>query len=342
MIQNYIIGVDISKSKIDCAIMSTDYALIAENEVSNSDLKIASFLRNLIKKLKIEASDLLICCEATGIYCSPLKRVCEKLNITLWVEQAIKIKRATSNLRGKNDQLDAKRIADYAIRYYDRLIPFKEPSETVKLLNALIKARDTMVSQKLAIENHVREAQTHDSVLFKILNRAYKTSLNSLKKSILKIDLEIELHINKDEELKQSNELIQSIPGIGVQIAVNLIVATNNFKNFNSAKQLACYAGVVPFDNQSGTVIKKSRVSKMADKRIKRLLHMAAMSACVHDTELRGYFIRKVEMGKNKMSVLNAIRNKLVHRIMAVIQRQTPFIKSQEEYLKNKLLNTCF
>ncbi|MDN3693065.1 transposase [Chryseobacterium tructae] len=38
-----------------------------------------------------------------------------------------------------------------------------------------------------------------------------------------------------------------SIPGIGTQCALNLIIITNNFKSFDNAKHLACYAGVVPF-----------------------------------------------------------------------------------------------
>ena len=75
---------------------------------------------------------------------------------------------------------------------------------------------------------------------------------------------------------------------------------------------------------------------------LKALLHLAAMCAIRYDQELKAYYIRKVSDGKNKMSVINAVRNKLVHRIMAVIQRQTPFIKSQEGYYQNSNLNTCF
>lgn len=120
---------------------------------------------------------------------------------------------------------------------------------------------------------------------------------------------------------------MKSIPGIGQISALQFIVATNNFKNFESAKHLACYAGVVPFQNKSGTIIKRERISKMANQKIKMLLHLAAMSACRSDLELKAYFIRKVKEGKNKMSVLNAIRNKLVHRIMAVVTRQTPYIR---------------
>ena len=89
---------------------------------------------------------------------------------------------------------------------------------------------------------------------------------------------------------------------------------------------MACYAGVVPFENQSGTsLLKKPRVSFLADKESKSLLHMGAMSAIRLDNDLRSYYRRKVKEGKNKMSVLNAVRNKIIHRVFAVVKNQVPY-----------------
>ncbi|WP_336734998.1 IS110 family transposase, partial [Chryseobacterium sp. VD8] len=75
---------------------------------------------------------------------------------------------------------------------------------------------------------------------------------------------------------------------------------TDNFKNFENAKHLACYAGVVPFKNQSGTIVKKERISKMANQKLKKLLHLSAMATIRADKELKAYFVRKVEQGKIK------------------------------------------
>ena len=50
----------------------------------------------------------------------------------------------------------------------------------------------------------------------------------------------------------------------------------------------------------------------MAKISVKTVLHMAALSAVSMKGELQDYFIRKVSEGKNKMSVINAIRNKLI------------------------------
>ena len=80
---------------------------------------------------------------------------------------------------------------------------------------------------------------------------------------------------------------------------------------------------IVPFEFQSGTSInKKPRVSYMADKSLKKLLHLAAMRAIQLNGDLQNYYLRKVKEGKNKMLILNAVRNKIVARICSVIKNR--------------------
>ena len=115
-------------------------------------------------------------------------------------------------------------------------------------------------------------------------------------------------------------QLITSVNGIGFVTASYILVTTNEFINISDPKKYACYSGVVPFEHTSGTSIRgKNRVSQMANKKIKTLLHMAALTAIKMKGEIQDYYLRKVKEGKNKMSILNAIRNKLVLRIFACI-----------------------
>jgi len=71
----------------------------------------------------------------------------------------------------------------------------------------------------------------------------------------------------------------------------------------------------------------KTRVNHQARKSLKTLLHMAAMSALQVKGELQDYYQRKVAQGKNKMLVINALRNKLIHRVYAVIKRGKKYNK---------------
>lgn len=337
----YYLGIDISKSKIDCALLNQNLEILLEQEVKNTDLSIEKFLLQLLSKQKIKSDELLICCENTGIYNRTLERVSCKLELDLWVEQALKIKRATTDFRGKDDRKDAIRIAQYAKRYEDRKVSFSEVPETISTLTHLVKARESLLKQSNGLKNQLREAKSHDKFEYEILSSSYKGVLQKIAKELKQIEVKIQGIANKDQALKKNVELIQTIPGIGKQTAIHFAIATRNFTLFKSAKHLACYAGVVPFKNESGTIQKKARVSKMADLKLKSLLHLAAMAAVRGNNELKEYFKRKVVEGKNKMSVLNAVRNKLVHRMMSVIQRGEPYIIQQEIFL-SKIENACF
>jgi transposase len=105
-----------------------------------------------------------------------------------------------------------------------------------------------------------------------------------------------------------------------------MLAKTEGFQTITEPRKMACYSGVVPFANQSGTSLKgRHRVSSYADKAIKAVLHLAAMSAIRLKNDLQHYYLRKVAEGKNKMSALNAVRNKIIHRIFAVIKKQQPY-----------------
>ena len=109
--------------------------------------------------------------------------------------------------------------------------------------------------------------------------------------------------------------------------ALSLILFTRNFTLFDDPRKLACYCGVAPFPHSSGTSIRgRTKVSHFAQKDLKRIIHMAAMSAIQRNSEIKAYFIRKVGEGKNKMAVINAVRNKLLHCIMSVVSRKTPWV----------------
>ena len=79
----------------------------------------------------------------------------------------------------------------------------------------------------------------------------------------------------------------------------------------------------MPFENSSGKFKGKARVSKMANKTLKTALHMRALSAITAQGEMRDYYLRKVAEGKNKMSVINALRNKIIQRIFSCVKNKT-------------------
>lgn len=155
--------------------------------------------------------------------------------------------------------------------------------------------------------------------------KGIEISLENVEKAIMAI-------INADAELKRLFGLVTSVVGIGKVTAVQIIITTNEFKDIDNARSYACYAGLVPYLEESGIFKGKGRVSHMANKKVKTLFHMAALVAIQHNQELKQYYQRKVNTEKkNKMSVLNAVRNKLVHRIFSCVNQNR---KYENNYLK--------
>ena len=94
MKQMYYIGVDVSKGKVDIAVLNAAKEVVLEQIIKNEVKALNRFFRVLFRKLKIEKKDILVCCETTGIYNHPLEVSCTQMDIFLWVENALKIKKA--------------------------------------------------------------------------------------------------------------------------------------------------------------------------------------------------------------------------------------------------------
>jgi len=155
-----------------------------------------------------------------------------------------------------------------------------------------------------------------------------RASLDGINADLSSVNRQIEQLVEGDEGLNELFALVTSVTGIGLATATEIILATDEFKAISDPKKLACHAGVAPFEYRSGTSVRgKTRVSRHARKRLKSLLHMAAMSAIRSKGDLQDYYLRKVAQGKNRMLVLNAVRNKLVHRICAVVRRGEKYEK---------------
>jgi transposase len=142
------------------------------------------------------------------------------------------------------------------------------------------------------------------------------------------VDKQIERLIKEDENLTRLFTVITSVNGVGTQTAVQVIIRTNEFKNISDPKKFACYSGVAPFAKESGLFKGKAKVSHMANKKVKTLLTLCALVAIGCNEDLKAYYERKVDQGKNKMSVINAVRNKLIHRIFACVNQNRRYENS--------------
>jgi transposase len=111
------------------------------------------------------------------------------------------------------------------------------------------------------------------------------------------------------------------------QTAIALLILTGNFTLFGDARKFACFAGIAPFGRQSGkSVYRKAKVSKIGNGQIKSLLSMCTGAAIRTDPQIKEYHQKKRKEGKPEGVVRNAIMNKIIHRVFAVINRGTAFV----------------
>jgi transposase len=329
----YFLGIDVSKKKLDAALTMNGKQYV-ESQVENLSKPIASFFRDLKKQLS-SFSKLVVCLEHTGIYSQPLLDYLVKNDIKVCLEPALQIKQSQGMTRGKTDQVDSKRIALYAFKNRENLSFWKPQRHCIQKLKALLATRERLVKVKMQLEVPLNECEEFIEVTIrKEMIRHSQKPIDSIQKEITRIEQTIDELVKGDTHLKSQCELATSVPGIGKITALNVIVSTGEFTRIKEGKKFACYAGVAPFEHTSGSSIRgKTRVSKMANMTLKKLLHLAAMSAIQCCQELKAFYERKVAAGKNKMSVINAVRNKLITRIFSCIRNNRKYQKIYQNAL---------
>ena len=325
------VGIDISKKTFDVAIINGT-TLSHDSFVFENTTKGTKAMINLLKNRKINIHETFFCMEHTGVYGKLIIARLLEIQAFFCVEMALKIMRATVVSRGKNDKLDAIRIAKYALKNHRELDLYKPSSLIVKKVRALLSLRNQLLRFSIEIQRQPNELKHFDPELLKTTLKPVNKILKFINSQIEETEQQIIELVAGDEKLNQHIQLATSVPGIGKFTALYIACFTDLFSKYNTPKQLACYCGVVPFEYSSGTSVRKRpRVHHMANKILKTHLHMGALSAVRFDPELKMYYLRKIEEGKNPMLVLNNVRNKMIHRLCAVLKRGKPFIKKKIE-----------
>lgn len=325
----FYVGTDVSKEKLDVAVWS-DTEWVFTGTVKNTRKDALKLLREMKKRFGLEPGNALFCMEHTGVYAMPLVSMLNQHQHNIWLESARQIKNSLGMQRGKSDQVDAKRIAEYAYRFRDKMVQWQPAPELIQQLKEMLVARERLIKARKQFEVALHESkQFMESSLYRIHQQASKGPIREIRKSITQIEEQIEQLLNSTDDMKRLYSLVKSVEGIGVIIASHLIVVTNRFTAFSDPRKFASFCGVAPFEHTSGSSIRgKTRVSHLADKGMKTLLHLSAVSCIKQGGEMARYYQRKVDEGKHKMSVINAMRNKIIQRVFAVVNRGTPYQKN--------------
>lgn len=302
---NHYYGIDISKDVFD---------VMDEQGVHHQYKNEISGFKKFFKQLQENA-----CCvmEATGVYQVQLSDYLYHKDVFVSVVNPLVIKRFIQmNLRRiKTDKADAEMICKYAkstdLRAYKPAPIYVRESRIIsENIDLLIKSRTMFKNRLHAIEH---KASKHRLIL-----------INPMKRAIKDLSIQIQRLEQELKRLIESNEpdlfsRLQSIPGIGKTTAMFMIVISDGFKKFESAKQFTCYIGLSPVEKQSGSSVRgHSRISKQGNGKLRNLLFLCSFNACKSNLACRSLYERIVAKGKSKKLALIAVANKLLKQAFAI------------------------
>ena len=324
------VGIDISKEKCNLCYCE-GLKPVLEEECVNNAKSLKKAFKAALKALGVAVDDVLVCAEYTGRYIYPLTVACQELGVFLWLDDPTRIKNSMGLTRGKNDRIDAARIAEYAYRHSDKAVQYAIPDAAFVSMKNLLSDRDFLLTDKKRYQSQLSDQKKYMAPGdYKHKSARWKKVIRAIDQQIEAIDAEIDAIIGADPVLTRQKELLKSIDGIGERIAVNMIAITGGFTRFQNARQFCSFAGLTPYKYDSGTSVhSKVKVSKRANQTMKALLHLSAVNVATRmkEGEYKDYYERKLKEGKHVMCIMNVLRAKLVHRMFSVIRRNEEYTK---------------
>jgi transposase len=302
-----VIGIDVGKYEL---VIYWDKKYF---NLKNDEKELKSWLKRHKKALETVA---LIVYEPTGGYERTLQKCLDLNQLPYRRVHANHVRHyaKATGMMAKTDRIDAKMLAEYAVRMALTPRPVK-PSEPV--LKALLTRREQLIGMRLQEKNRL---DTCDPSLVKWIEK----NIKQLTKQLEEIEDEIKLFEKEHSAVEQLLALYTSIPGIGRVTGLQLIVDLPELIDEND-KTLAALVGLAPWNKDSGTKVGR-RQTRGGRTRIRGLLYMAALVAARCNPELKKFYMKLKQKGKATKVALIAVAHKLLSIARSVAQRQTPWV----------------
>lgn len=319
----FIVGVDIAADSFVASIL-VNGAFVSTSGIFPQSPKGFEAFRTWIRQFTTDRKQLVIAMEHTGVYGFQLCQFLYSYRYQIAVLDPASVARQRSHAKPKNDRIDSRAIADYCLRFADR-IKLWEPSHPVlQRVNALLSYRELTVRNATRLKNWLK-AHERGLAVDTIVAQA-RDQLALYKKQIKAMEQEIRTLLEADPVLAPSLRLMISVPGVALLLAANLLVITNGQVQDLNPRQIANYLGICPHEHTSGTsVYKRARSSRLGAPRSRKLLNLGSRSAITHVQYYREYASRLVRKGKPKMVILNNVQNRLLRVICAVLRDQRTY-----------------
>jgi transposase len=304
------LGIDISKAKIDCA-------LLAEGKFRNKTFtNTTEGMGALIAWMgAIEHAAM----EATNVYWELCAEALTAAGVTVSVVNPALIKAYAESLgkRVKTDSVDAKTIAGFVKERRPR--PWERAPASHRQLRALVQRYEALLGMRTMESNR---ADTADGSVRPSIDK----HLAWLDSELAAVQAAMRKLIDDDDELKGKRELLQSIPGVGDKTIQAVLSFLNVINAMNNARQFSAFGGLTPAIRQSGkSVDNKPHLSKTGHSLLRKALYMPAMVACHRTAWGKKFRDRLAANHKAPKLIIGAMMRKLAQVIFGVLKSGKPF-----------------
>lgn len=299
---DYVVGVDVSKAKLDIALPNE--TLTIENNTKA--------IQQLVDRIK--ADSVIVVMEATGGYESQLVQVLHNHGIALAVVNPRRVRDFAKGIGkdAKTDPIDARVIA-----YYGEIVkpaPQLAKSEDAQKLGALVERRRQVLGLLGQEKNRLQQVEDAD------IKKLIQKSLEMLKKQLKTVDERLAKAIKKPAVGNQRKiEILESAKGIG-PVAISTFLAELPELGQLNRNEIAKLVGVAPINNDSGKQSGKRRTMG-GRSYVRRVLYMATLSATRHNPTIRKFYQRLVAKGKEKKVALVAAMRKFLTILNTLIKK---------------------
>jgi transposase len=315
--QNYI-GIDIAKDSMEVAVHESQ----EKWSFANDETGIAK-LKTRMKKLKPS----LIVMEATGGYEVAVAAELHSLGFPVAVVNPRHIRdfARSVGILAKTDALDAKVIARYAatVKPEARALP----AEDTRRLGVIMMRRRQIVVMRTAEKNRLHQADPE-------IKGRIKVHITWLEQELDDINKELKQMIESSPEWKEKNDILQSVPGVGQNLAMTILSDFPELGQLNR-KQAAALSGVAPFNRDSG--IMRGKRSIWGGRGVVRAaVYMSIVSAIRFNPQIKTFYQRLVKAGKLRKVAMVACMRKLLCILNVMLKNHTSW-----NYSAYQLIGPC-
>jgi transposase len=299
------VGIDVAKDSMEVTVhQSREHWEYATDE--------AGLLKLLAQMKRLKPA--LIVMEATGGYENIIHAELQSAGYPVSVinPRLIRDFARSLGILAKTDRIDAKVIAHYAAAV--KPSPHELESTDTQKLAAIMARRRQIIGMLTMEKNRLHQADP-------VVRIRIREHIAWLQQELEDINKELKQLIEENADWKEKNDILQSVPGVGPNMAITLLSDFPELGSLNR-KQAGALCGVAPFNRDSGK-LRGKRTTWGGRESVRTATYMATFVAIRHNWVLKAFYDRLITSGKPFKVAMVACMRKLICILNMMLKNHT-------------------